>query len=84
MFTNVFYLQTESVQKPLEITSEKVLESILRWETIKSPKSSLVLLADLQHLFQKINFNLPGGVPLLAKGHGKNDNDVHFTGDTIQ
>ena len=41
-------------------------------------------LADLQHLFQKMNFNLPGGVPLLAKGHGKNDKDVHFTGDTIQ
>ena len=39
VFANVFYLQTESRQKPLEITSEKVLESILRWETIKSPKS---------------------------------------------
>ena len=40
VFANVFYLQTESIQKPLEITSDKVLESILRWETIKSPKSS--------------------------------------------
>ena len=40
VFANFFYLQTESIQKPLEITSEKVLESILRWETIKSPKSS--------------------------------------------
>ena len=30
VFANVFYLQTESIQKPLEITSEKVLESILR------------------------------------------------------
>ena len=25
-----------------------------------------VLLADLQHLFQKMNFNLPGGVSRLA------------------
>ena len=40
VFANVFYLQTESIQKPLEITSEKVLESSLRRETIKSPKSS--------------------------------------------
>ena len=31
-----------------------------------------------------MNFNLPGGVPLLAKGHGKNDSNVHFTGDSIQ
>ena len=30
-----------------------------------------------------MNFNLPGGVLLLAKGQGKNDNDVHSTGDTI-
>ena len=49
-----------------------------------------VLLDDLQHLFQKMNVKLPGGVPRLAKGHGKmtktytsleTRSSKHFTGE---